>query len=77
MTLAGGAPFTSANLLVSWRTVSAGPVGTSQAAPKARSSVATVASAAAQSRIEVQLCGTSSGAGEYARWPASSGFPRP
>ena len=29
----------------------------------------------AQSWIEVQLCGTSSGEGAYARFPASSGVP--
>src|SRR5690348_13463492 len=72
-----GAPTTVANRCASSRTVNGGFVGTSQAFPQARSSVATVTSVVAASPIEVQLCGTSNAAGRYARLPASTGAASP
>src|SRR3984957_15040548 len=73
--LAAGAPLASATLGAGCRMGSAGLVGTSHTWPQARSSVATAASALAQSVIEVQLCGTSSGHGDIPREPFSSGLP--
>src|ERR1700733_13044466 len=64
LSFGAGAPFASVNSAASWRTVSAGFVGTSHTWPYARSSAATVTSVFAQSVTDVQLCGTSSGAGE-------------
>src|SRR5260370_31261525 len=72
--LALGAPLPSANRVANCRTVRAGFVGTSHAWPNARSSVAAVVRARAASVTDVQLCGTSSGDGEYARLPARSGL---
>src|SRR5436305_1689361 len=70
-----GAWLTSVKYPASSRSVSGPLVGTCQALPHACSLVAAVTSMAATSLIEVQLCGTSSGIGAYARRPASSGLP--
>ena len=72
--LGAGAPDTFANRAASARTVRGGFVGTSQAFPHARASVATATSVRAASLMAVQLCGTSSAPGTKARLPARIGL---
>ena len=71
-----GRPLRVVNLVARSRIVKAGLVGTSHACPQARSCVATVTRVLATSAIDVQLWGTSRGAGTYARLPADNGAAR-